>query len=61
MLTQWGQVTRICVGKMTTVRSDNVLSPGPHQGIIWTNAGILLIKHLGTNFIAMLIEIQAFF
>ena len=28
----------------------NDLSPGQHQAIIWTNAGILLIEPLGTNF-----------
>ena len=30
--------------------SDNGLSPVRHQAIIWTNAGILLIRNLGTNF-----------
>ena len=29
--------------------SDNGLLPGRHQAIIWTNAGILLIKPLETN------------
>ena len=29
--------------------SDNVLSPDRHQAIIWTNAGILLIKAFGIN------------
>ena len=29
---------------------DNGLPPGWHQAIIWTNAGILLIGPLGTNF-----------
>ena len=29
--------------------SDNGLSPGRRQAIIWTNAGILLIGPLGTN------------
>ena len=42
-LTDWGQVTYICVSKQTTIGSDNGLSPGRHQAIIWTNAGILLI------------------
>ena len=36
--------------------SDNGLSPGRHQAIIWTNAGILLIGLLGTNFSEILIE-----
>ena len=29
--------------------SDNGLSPGRHQAIIWTNVGILLVGHLGIN------------
>ena len=37
--------------------SDNGLSPGWRQAIIWTNAGILLIGPLGTNFSEILIEI----
>ena len=34
--------------------------PGRRQAIIWTNAGILLIGHLGTNFSEILIEIHIF-
>ena len=49
-LTHWGRVTHICVGKLTIIGSDNGLSPGRRQAIIWTNAGILLIWPLGTNF-----------
>ena len=41
-LTQWGRVMLICISKLTT-GSDNGMSPGQHQAIIWTNAGILLI------------------
>ena len=40
----------IYVSKLTTIGSDNGLSPGQHQAIIWTNAGILLIDPLGKNF-----------
>ena len=36
--------------KYTIIVSDNVLSPRRRQAIIWTNAGILLIGPLGTNF-----------
>ena len=36
----WGQVTHICVSKLTIIGSDNGLLPGRHQAIIWTNAGI---------------------
>ena len=59
-LTHWGRVTHICVGKLTTIGSDNGLSPGRRQAIIWTNAGILLIRTLGTNFSEILCEIHSF-
>ena len=59
-LTHWGRVTHICVSKMTTIGSDNGLSPGRRQAIIWTNARILLIGPLGTNFSKILIEILTF-
>ena len=42
-LTHWGRVTHICIVKLTVIGSDNGLSPGRRQAIIWTNAGILLI------------------
>ena len=42
-LIHWGRVAHICVGKLTIIGSDNGLSPGRHQAIIWTNAGKLLI------------------
>ena len=47
-LTHWGRVTHICVSKLTITGSDNGLSPGWCQVIIWINAGILLIRSLGT-------------
>ena len=59
-LTHWGRVTLICVSKQTIIGSDNGLSPGWRQVIIWTNAGILLIGTLGTNFSEILIEIGIF-
>ena len=59
-LTHWGRVTHICVVKLTIIGSDNGLSPGRRQAIIWTNAGILLIGPLGTNFIEILIGMQTF-
>ena len=58
--THCGRVTHICVVKLTIIGSDNGLSPGRRQAIIWTNAGILLIGPLGTNFIEILIGIQTF-
>ena len=60
ILTHWGRVTHICVSKLTTIGSDNGLSPGRRQAIIWTNDGILLIRTLGTNFSEILSEIHSF-
>ena len=59
-LSHWGRVKHICVVKLTIIGSDNGLSPGRRQAIIWTNAGILLIGPLGTNVIEILIGIQTF-
>ena len=56
-LTHWGRVTHICVGKLTITGSDNSLSPGRHQAIIWTNAGMLLVGTLGPNLSEILIGI----
>ena len=59
-LTHWGRVTQICVSKFTIIGPDNGLSPIRRQAIIWTNAGILVIRTLGTNFTEILIEIHTF-
>ena len=59
-LTHWGRATHICVSKLTIIGSDNGLSPDQRQAIIWTNAGLLLIGPLGTNFSEILIEILTF-
>ena len=59
-LTHWGRVTHICVSDLTSIGSDNGLSPELPQAIIRTKAGILLIWPLGTNFSEILIEIQTF-
>ena len=40
LLTHWGRVTHICVCNQTIIGSNNGLSPGRRQAIIWTNAGI---------------------
>ena len=53
-------VTHKCVGNLTIIGSDNGLSPGRCQTIIWTNAVILLIEPLRTYFREMLTEIQPF-
>ena len=34
------RVTQLCVSKLTIIGSDNGLSPGRRQAIIWTSAGI---------------------
>ena len=56
----WGRVTHIWVSKLTIIGSDNGLSPGRRQAIIWTSAGILLIGPLGTHFSETLIKIYKF-
>ena len=61
LVSHWGRVTHICVSKLTIMASDNGLSPGRRQAIIWTNAGILLIGPLGTNFNEISIKIHIFF
>ena len=59
-LTHWGRVMHICVSEPTSIWSNNGLSPGQRQAIFWTNAGILSIGPLGTNFNEIVIEIQTF-
>ena len=49
ILIHWGRVTHICVSEQTIIGSDNGLSPGGRQAILWNNAGLLLIEPLGTN------------
>ena len=60
LLTHWGRETHICVSKISIIGSDNGLSPGRRQAIIWTKAGILSIGSIGTSFNEILIEIQTF-
>ena len=60
LLTHWGRVTHICVGTLFIIESDNGLSPGWRQAIILTNAGILSIGPLVTNFSEILFRIQMF-
>ena len=57
----WGRVMHIiCVSKQIIIGSDNGLSSGRRQAIIWTNAGILLIWTIRTNFSEILSEIRTF-
>ena len=59
-VTHWRQVTHICVSKLNSIGSDNGLSPGRCQVIIWTNAGTLSICNLDTNLREILSEIPTF-
>ena len=60
MLTHWGRVTHICVGKLDIIVSDNGLSPDRREAIIWTNAGMLLIGPSGTSVSEIPIAIHTF-
>ena len=46
-------------GKLTIIGSENDLSPGRCQAIIWANAGTLVIRPRGKNFNEISIEIHA--
>ena len=55
-----GLTVSIWVSKLTTIGSDSGLSPKWRQAIIRTNAGILLMGPLRTNFSEILIKICSF-
>ena len=59
-LTHLGRVMHLCVSKLPSIVSDNGLSPGRRQAIIWNNAGIVFIGPLGRNFSKILIKIHTF-
>ena len=59
--TDCGGVTHICIGKLNIIGSDNDLSSGRHQAIIWTIAGILSIEALETEYSEILTEIHFLF
>ena len=61
ILTHRGRVTHICVGYLTIISSDNGLADGRLYTVIWTNAWILLIWRLETNYSEILNAIQTFF
>ena len=56
LLTHWGWVTHICISETIIIGSDNAWC----QTIIWTSAGILLIKPLGINISEILIAMNTF-
>ena len=49
------------VNEIISIGSDNGLSPGQRQAIIWTNAGIVLTGPLQTNFGEILIKIHTLY
>ena len=59
-ITHRGLMRHTCISKLTITGSDNGLSPGRRQAIIWTNAGILLIWTIGKNFSEILSKIHTF-
>ena len=59
-LTYGARVMHIYVSKLSMNGSDNCLLPNWHQAIIWTNAGILTIRPLGTNCREILNKIYIF-
>ena len=60
-LTHWGRVTHICIIKLTIIDSDNGLSPGRRQAIVWINDRISIIGPLEANFSEIGIGIQAIY
>ena len=50
----------ICIFSLTIIGSDNGLAPWRCHDIIWSNAWILLIGSLETNFCEILIGIKSF-
>ena len=51
----------ICTSKLIIIDSDNGLSPGQCQAIIWTNKGILFNGPLETHLSEILSKIPTFF
>ena len=60
LLTHRGRVMHTCIRKLATIGSDNGMSPGRRQAIIWTTTRMLLIWTLGTNVVEISAEIQTF-
>ena len=59
-LTPFSLVPHIWSINQVSIGSDNGLSPIRRQIIIWTNAGLLSIGPLGTNFTEILTKVQNF-
>ena len=58
--THWGRAMDICVSKLPIIGSDNGLSPGRRQAIIWINTGLLLIGPLRRILSDIFIKILTF-
>ena len=58
--TDRGRVTHICVSSLTIIGSGNGLSTDRRQAMIWTNAGILIIRTLRIHFSEIFIKIHTF-
>ena len=56
----WHLIFKWVAGKIINIDSDNGLVPIRCQAFIWTNAAILLIGLLGTNFSEILINSYIF-
>ena len=54
---EWGKYGSV---HLADTDSDNGLSPDRHEAIIWTYAGIFLIRPLGTTLSEIFIKIQTF-
>ena len=54
-LTHWGTVTHIFVSTFSNIYSDNGLSPGRHQAIIWSNVGMFIIGPFSENYVSKFI------
>ena len=59
-LTHWGSMTHICISHICIIGSNNGLSLGWCQAIIWTNAGILSIGPLRATLSENFIKIHTF-
>ena len=60
LFTYWDWAMQICVSKISTIASDNSLSPGRCQAIIGTGARILSTGALGTISGEILSNIETF-
>ena len=53
-------MAHICVNELNSIASENGLSPVRRQAIIWTNAGVLIMRPSWSDFNEILIEVHTF-